>query len=122
MGESLDHCGLAHPGLAGQDGVVLPPAHQDVDDLPNLLVAPHDRIHLAISRTLSQVHRVLAKSFLLAHGRWGHRPAGLSGRCAAAGLKPVAGAHGFLGRALDDGAEPVAKLLDLDLVELAGHG
>ena len=37
--EALDHGGLAHPGLAGEDGVVLAPAHQDVDDLPDLLVA-----------------------------------------------------------------------------------
>ncbi len=34
--EALDHGGLAHTRLAGEDGVVLPPPGKDVDDLANL--------------------------------------------------------------------------------------
>ena len=34
--EALDHRGLAHAGLAGEDRVVLPAPHQDVDDLADL--------------------------------------------------------------------------------------
>ena len=45
--KSLDHGGLADAGLAGEDRIVLAPAHQHVDDLPDLLVAAEDRVHLA---------------------------------------------------------------------------
>ena len=45
--KSLDDGGLADAGLAGEDRVVLAPAHQNVDDLPDLVVAAEDRIHLA---------------------------------------------------------------------------
>jgi len=59
QGEPLDHGGLPDAGLTGQDGVVLPAAHQDVDDLADLLVAPDDGIDLAGPRVLRQVHREL---------------------------------------------------------------
>ena len=45
--ETLDDRGLADAGLAGEDRVVLPPAHQHVDDLPDFVVAAEDRVHLA---------------------------------------------------------------------------
>ena len=38
---------LPTPGLAGQDRVVLPPAHQHVDDLADLRVAADHRVDLA---------------------------------------------------------------------------
>ena len=37
--EALDHRRLADARFAGEDRVVLPAPHQDVDDLPDLLVA-----------------------------------------------------------------------------------
>ena len=54
-GEAFDDRGLADAGLAGQDRVVLAAAHQDVDDLADLLVAADDRIDLALARPLGQV-------------------------------------------------------------------
>ena len=53
--KSLDHCRLADAGLAGQDRVVLPASHQDVDDLPYLGIAADDGIDLAVVGTLGQV-------------------------------------------------------------------
>ena len=45
--KAFDHRGLADAGLAGEDRVVLPPAHQHVDDLADFVVAAEDRVHLA---------------------------------------------------------------------------
>jgi molybdopterin biosynthesis enzyme len=45
--EAFHHRGLADTGLADQDGVVLAPPHQDVDDLADLVVAADDGVHLA---------------------------------------------------------------------------
>ncbi len=50
QGKALDDRGFADPGLAGQDRVVLPASHQDIDDLPDLGIAPDDRIDLAVAR------------------------------------------------------------------------
>src|SRR4051812_41626919 len=38
-GETFDDGGFADAGFAGEDGVVLPAAHEDVDDLSDFLVA-----------------------------------------------------------------------------------
>ena len=67
--EALDHGRLSHPRLAGEDGVVLPPAHQDVDDLPDLLVAAGDGIDVARARPRREVGGEAPKRLLLAHGR-----------------------------------------------------
>ena len=48
--EAFDHGGLADAGFAGQDGIVLPPSHQDVDDLADLEIAASDRVDLAFLR------------------------------------------------------------------------
>ena len=53
LGEALDDRGLADAGLAGEDRIVLPPPHQHVDDLADLLVAAEDRVHLAATRALA---------------------------------------------------------------------
>ena len=82
-GEALDHGRLADAGLAGQDRVVLAAAHQDVDDLADLLVAAADRIDLALARLLGQVGREPLQRLLLAHLRRRHRAAGLAGRAPA---------------------------------------
>ncbi len=57
LGKAFDHRGLADAGFAGQDRVVLPPAHQDVDQLADLVVAAEDRVHLAGSRLGGQILR-----------------------------------------------------------------
>ena len=48
--EAFDDGGLADARLAGQDRVVLPPPHQDVDELTDLEVAAGDRIDVALLR------------------------------------------------------------------------
>ena len=52
-------------------GLFLPPPHQDVDDLPDLVVAAHDRIYLAELRLLGQVDGEFLQGFLPAHLREG---------------------------------------------------
>jgi hypothetical protein len=47
QGEALDHGGLAHARLAGEDRVVLAAAGEDIDHLPDLGVAAEDRVDLA---------------------------------------------------------------------------
>ena len=70
VGKSFDHRGLAHASLAGQDRVVLPPAHQDVDHLAHLGIAAQHRIDLARLGVRRKVHGVLVQMRRLA------RPAG----------------------------------------------
>ena len=55
MREAFDDGGLADAGLAGEDRVVLAAAHEDVDDLADLLVAADDGIDLALARPLGEV-------------------------------------------------------------------
>ena len=100
-GEAFDHRGLADAGLAGEDRVVLPPAHQDVDDLADLLVAADDRVDLALPRLLGQVDGEPLQRLLLAHLRRRHRAAGFAGRRRR---RPgaVGGAELVFGRAADD--------------------
>ena len=59
LGEPLDDGGLAHAGLADQDGVVLGAALQDLDGAPDLVVAPDDRVELARFGALGEVDGVL---------------------------------------------------------------
>ena len=115
--EALDHRRLAHAGLAGEDRVVLPPAHQDVDDLPDLLVAADDGIDLALARPAPSGRTAKrSKRLLLAHGRRRDGAARLAGRRRR---RAVAGRQAVLRRARDDAREVVGERLDLDLVELA---
>ncbi len=114
--EAFDHRGLAHTGLADQDGVVLAPAHQDVDHLADLVVAADDRVHLAAARLFGQVGGELLQCLLLAHRGRGQRTAGLAGR---AGAGAVAGRFAIFGRSLDDGRQVIGQVVGLDLLELA---
>ena len=110
---------LPTPGLAGEDRVVLAAAHQDVDDLADLVVAAGHRVHLALLGLRGQVDRVLLDRLLLAHRRRRHRArdlARLAARQAAAVLRPLA----LLAGLADDGGEIVGEVVDLDLAELLG--
>ena len=55
LGEALDDRGLPHSGLADQDRVVLRAAREHLDHAPDLLVAPDDRVELALLGELGQV-------------------------------------------------------------------
>ena len=101
--EAFDHRGLADARLAGEDRIVLAAAHQDVDDLADLLVAAGDRIDLALARLLGQVDRELLERLLLAHRGRRHRAARFAGLAAPTPL-PSLRALALLGRAADDAA------------------
>ena len=53
--EPLGDRGLADAGLADEHRVVLRAAAQHLDDAPDLLVAPDDRVELAAARVLGEV-------------------------------------------------------------------
>ncbi len=59
--EPFDNGGLAHTGLAREQGIVLPPAQQDVDHRANFVFAPDDRIDLPTARALGQIGAVLGQ-------------------------------------------------------------
>ena len=67
--KAFDDGGLADAGFTGENRIVLPPAHEDVDDLPDLLVAAGDRIDLPLARAIGEVGGVFLQRLLLAHLR-----------------------------------------------------
>ena len=68
--QALHDCGFPHAGLPGQDGVVLPAAGEDVDELPHLDVAAENWIELALPRPGCEIDGVLVQSRRLAAARW----------------------------------------------------
>ena len=66
QGEALDHGGLAHARLAGQDRIVLAAAGEDVDDLADFGVASEDGIDVAAAGPRGQVD-----GELIERGRFG---------------------------------------------------
>jgi len=111
--EAFHHGGLADAGLADQDGVVLAPAHEDVDDLANLVVAADDGIELAAARLLGEVGGEALERLLLAHRGRRDGVAGLARRGAALGS-----ALRGLGRLRQQRGEAVAEVVDLHALEL----
>src|SRR3546814_7664 len=61
QGKPLDHGGLAHAGLASKQGIILATPHQNVDDLPDFLIAPRYRVDLARPGTRGQIHCILSQ-------------------------------------------------------------
>ncbi len=68
LGETLRDRGLADPWLADQHRVVLRPAREHLDHAPDLLVAPDDRVELALLRGLGQVAAELRERLVGALG------------------------------------------------------
>ena len=68
LGEALDDRGLPHSGLADQDRVVLRAAREHLDHAPDLLVAPDDRVELALLGELGQVAAELLERLVGALG------------------------------------------------------
>ncbi len=66
--QPLDDRGLAHAGLADQDGVVLRPARQHLDHAAHLFVAADHRVELAATRLLGQVAAVALQRLVLLLG------------------------------------------------------
>ena len=65
--EPLYDGGLAHAGLADENGVVLRAAREDLDDAPELLVASDDGVELPLASEVGEVasERVDRRSLLL---------------------------------------------------------
>ena len=112
--EPLDDGRLPDAGLAGEDGVVLAAAREDVDDLADLEVAAEDRVDVAGLRASRQVDGVLIQRL---------RPAGDARRTA----RRVAGRRfaerrgvAVFDRAGDDLVELFSERLDGDRRELLG--
>jgi len=70
LGQPLDDRGLADPGLADEDGIVLRPAAQNLDDAPHLFVPADHRIELALAGQRGQVAPVPLERLV---GRLGSR-------------------------------------------------
>ena len=68
LGQALDDGRLADAGLADEDGIVLGPPRQDLDDPPDLVLAADDRVELALAGQRGQVARVLLEDLVLALG------------------------------------------------------
>ena len=55
LGDTLGDGGLAHAGLAHQDGVVLGAPAQDLKHAPNLIVPANHRVQFALRRPFVEV-------------------------------------------------------------------
>ena len=110
-GEALDHGGLSDARLAGEDGVVLAAAREDIDDLPDLEIAAQHGIDLAFLGVLREVDSELIEVGRLAarfgRARRAGRGSGRGGR-----LKRV------LERILHDRGQLLAQGVRLDLLQL----
>jgi hypothetical protein len=113
QGQPLGDRGLAHAGLADEDGVVLAPAGEDLDRLLDLFVAPDHRVDATRGRLGREVAAELVESRRRRAGRATLRARSiglaLSGRQAAgAGLAHDGAVLGAVGRRVDhlDGAGP----------------
>ena len=92
-GQPLDHRGLAHPGIADEDGVVLAPPPEDLHEPAGLVVAPDHRIQLARRRQRGQIAGVFRQQTLIPASPAPPRPPYASPsppRPAAAGLDRAA--------------------------------
>jgi hypothetical protein len=76
--QALRDRGLADAGLADQDGVVLGPARQHLDDAADLLVAADHRVELARARGLGEVAGVLLQRVVALLGAGAVRGAALA--------------------------------------------
>src|SRR6185312_4555316 len=55
LSEAFDDCRLAHARFAQQDGIVLLPAAEDLNDSFDLVLAADHRVELALAGKLGQV-------------------------------------------------------------------
>jgi hypothetical protein len=114
LGKALHDGRLADARLAGEDRVVLAPPHEHVDDLADLVVAPHDGVHAAFARLFGEVGgEPVERRRALGAGRgFGPRRAG------PAQARPVHRAQIFLVRAAPDAPVLDGQGIDVDRLEL----
>jgi hypothetical protein len=60
--EPFNNSCFANPSLTGEDGVVLPPTHQHIYNLPNLSIATHDGVNLTRPHQVREIYRVKIQS------------------------------------------------------------
>ena len=112
LGEAFDHRRLADAGFADEDGVVLPPPQQDIDDLPDLVVTTDDRVDLALARLAVRSTEYSVERLALAArnaARRRHRGFGAGSPPRSRRLRSTSRAR----------VEFVRELVDLDLSEFA---
>src|SRR5690606_5225439 len=68
LGDALDDRGLADAGLTDQHRIVLRPAAEHLDDAPDLLVTPDDRVDLSGARVGGEIAGVLLERLILPLG------------------------------------------------------
>src|SRR5216684_848713 len=107
-GEALDHRGLAHPGLAYEDGIVLAAPGEDVHHLTDFEVPSQHRVERPLARPLGEVHGVLIEV-------WGLAPWRARRGFARSDWR---GGGTLFNGALHDGGEILAQALGRDLPEL----
>ena len=120
LGEALDDRRLADAGLADEHRVVLGAAAEDLDDAADLVVAPDDRVELALLGLLGQVAPELLQRLVLVLGRLvGHAvgPADLADRLVEAVLADAGGAQ-RVARARGVGGEREQQVLGGDVLVL----
>ena len=115
QGEAFDHRRFTHPGLTGQDRVVLTAPHEHVDDLADFFVPAHNRVNLAVPRLFCQVGAELLQRFAFAHFRRAHRAGGFAGYCAAARLAAILRRQAVFGRTIGDFREIIGQIVGPDL-------
>ena len=107
LGQTLDDGGLADPGLADEDGVVLGAARQDLHDPLDLALAPDDGIQLVVAGQLGVV-----AAELIEHG--GARAGFAAAAAPTRGGAHLAAAAGLLATGpreeLDDGLADLVQL------------
>ena len=116
--EALDDRRLADAGFARKDRVVLPAAHQDVDDLADFVVAADDGIHLAGFGDRRHVDRKPPECRLRPAGAaFGRRAGGARRRQPRAVHRPQI----LFVRLRPDAARVIGELVALDLAQRAGN-
>jgi len=116
-GKTFHNSRLAHAGLTGEDGVVLAPAHEDVHNLADFLVAADNGVQFAFARFFRQVHGEAGECLLFAMTAGAMAPL-VSTRRGAAG-RAIAGGKTVLRRTTDDFLELVGQRLQFDFGKLA---
>ena len=112
--EPFDHRRLPHARFARENRVILPPPREDVDNLPDLEVAPQHRIDLPRLSVLRQVDGVLIQVGRLPP-QLGHAPRrGRRGPCRRRFQRRFQGIH-------HDQRQGLAQCLRVDLLQFLAH-
>jgi len=119
--KALDNGSLADARLAHQHGVVLAAAHEYVDELANLAVAPDHRIEPALARLGAQIDCELLQRLLSAHLRRRNRAAVLARRGRRPQTETVGRLEAVFRRSRDDLTERIRQRLRLHFGEFGGQ-